>query len=630
MRLNIKMFQLENNYPIDIEIEILKSKKNIFLKVIDESKPQIFLYPVMTDIGIKLEKIIFPINGKVKNNKYIFYFNYILKVINIKETIDNFPDFFISKILDIFDLELGDKSINYFEQDVLESIKLFYDDKFEIENFINTIFQLPLKLKNLLINSKNIPNNLIDLYQINNEIMYNGQYFNNIKDLIELKSNNKEYKYLNKIKNINGIDFLYTEDDNINNCILYNDFYLLISKYINNLVTIASNKFNNLSKILINFYENNLSEFQLILFIISNNLQFTTSSNYYKNILNQTKEILEIKNFITIDQININDLQNLKIFLNKYNKFKEIFYKNNIPKINFTLNFNKKNLEENLLKILYIYEDSDDILKYFKPKIRYQMENILSKKLNFSIDKSYKDYSLRLYYKLKVLEDKSLLESFNKFNLFRNIFYKIKWDELVNNYELINLIHKNSNILLYYGKINNVIFQNNNFKDIINIIKNKFTIIKYLDNQAKIYDFILYNYSDLGLILENFQNLSDTQIRELSKIIYLSKFIGNYDSNEYNNFINKCYNCNFIISNNKFNLRIKDYLDTPNINYGKIVRDIKTFDNKKKIISPMEENIILKKLYLKYRKKYSKYKAKYFLEKNKNDPFYKNKFILKK
>ena len=75
MKLFLKVFDT-NYYSKDIEISVIRNKTDV---IISETNNQINLYyiPVKTNLGIKMEPIIFPINGKYLKKKYIFYFNLI-------------------------------------------------------------------------------------------------------------------------------------------------------------------------------------------------------------------------------------------------------------------------------------------------------------------------------------------------------------------------------------------------------------------------------------------------------------------------------------------------------------------------------------------------------------------------
>ena len=459
-------------------------------------------------------------------------------------------------------------------------------------------------------------------------LMFGGQYFDSLKDLIDLNPNNKELKYLNDIKHPNGNTnfFVETNKDNLIEYFLNYDFESIVKNYLSFITRRELNKLNNLLNIYDNFFYSKVSVFQLILFVISNNLQID-SKKFYCEILTLSKNILTTNEFISVEDINENDIENLRIFLTKYSKFKILFLENSLKKINFTLDFSKKNIERNLLFLLRVFEndtiieDNKNLLNNLKPKLKQQLEIILLKKLNNSNEKYYRDYTIRLFTKKYLVNSKLKLDEFNLFNLFRNYFYNSRWVNILKNFELINFIEKNSNILLFHGKCNKVIFSSNSFKDINSIIKNKFRALEYFDSYILVYDFIVYNQTDLDLILENYHSLSNQQLKNISKIIYLSKFIdnNNYDSQNYKDFISMCFkNSNLILKNNNFNLKIKDYLPKIEVNYGRIVRDIKKNSNETKL-SPFEENLILKKLYLKYRKKYSKYKAKFLLEKSKNN-----------
>jgi len=545
--------------------------------------------------------------------------------------IDLFPDYFYSQVYQNLDIDLS-LNFNHYQQDLINDLKIFYEREIILENFLLKIFQMSIKLKNFIItqilSGENIPRSLLDIYLIKNRIMFGGQYFESLRDLIELKSDNSELKYLDNVKHPNGNELFYVEanKENLVEYFLNFDFEGIIKNYLECVSRKEINKLNNLLSIYDNFFNKKLSNFGLILFVISNNLQIE-SKDFYGNILTISKRILTTDEFISVTDINENDIENLRLFLSKYDKFKLLFLENSLKTLNFTLDYSKKNMEKNLLFLVKVFEndtiieENKHLLNNLKPKLKQQLEIILLKKLNNSNEKYYRDYTIRLFTKKYLVNSKIKLEEFNLFNLFRNYFYNSKWLNIIKNFELINFIEKNSNILLYHGKSNKVIFPNNSCKDINSIIKNKFRTLEYLDSFILVNDFIVYNQTDLELILENYHSLSNQQLKNLSKIIYLSKFIdnNNYDSQNYNDFISTCIsNSNLILTNNNFNLKIKEYLPKLEVNYGKIVRDIKK-KNKKKNLSPFEENLILKKLYLKYRKKYSKYKAKFLLEKSKNN-----------
>ena len=87
-------------------------------------------------------------------------------------------------------------------------------------------------------------------------------------------------------------------------------------------------------------------------------------------------------------------------------------------------------------------------------------------------------------------------------------------------------------------------------------------------------------------------NLSKIQVRNLSKIIYMSKFIKSHSPSDklYNYFINLCKNnSNILIRNNKFNLCLKTIYNLPELNYGILTRDIIRYNIDKKPINPYKE-----------------------------------------
>ncbi|ADO67090.1 hypothetical protein crov057 [Cafeteria roenbergensis virus] len=633
MKLFVKLIEPFTFIVVDIELIIKKCKKNITIELLNKNKITMYYIPVYTKIGIKLEKIIFPIVGKINNNKCLFYFNYIYTNTNIQNNINLYPEYFYSQIYQNLNLNL-DLNLDYYHQDLITDLKILYTNEIILEDFLLKIFQVSLKFKNIMFRhletNEVIPKSLIDIYQTKLNIMYGGQYFDNLEKLQNSRSNTTEFKYLNGVKHPEGTTSIFMEKSKSNLINFYYnfDFEDLISKYLYNITKLEFNKLNNLTQIYNNFNRYNLSNFQLILFILSNNLTIKSNNSYYSTILNLSKDILNTTNFITIEDVNKNDIINLKVFLNKYPKFKELFFRKSIEKINFTLDYSKKNIDSNLFLLLTIFEndtflENQNLFVNFKPKLKQQFEILFFKKLNNSNEKYYRDYTIRLFTKKYLLLSSIDKEEFNLYNLFRNYFYNSKWNNIVTNFYLLNFIEKYNNILLFHGKINNVILPNNHFKDLINVIKNKFRVIEFIDSYISIYNFVLFNQTDLELILENYYSLSNLQLKNISKIIYLSKFINNnnYNSENYKNFISLCFhNSNLILTNNNFNLKIKEYLPKTELNYGKIVRDIRNYNAPNtNTLTHFEENIILKNLYLKYRKKYSKYKAKYFLEKYKNN-----------
>lgn len=625
-KLNTKVIDADTKYLIDIELVIKSSNSKVTIDSSNNNK--LFLFPIFILNGIRLEHLIFPLNCKVKNNNLLFCYNYLSKICDIKKTNIMFPDFFLDTITQYFNI--GKNNLQYFEDDFLNSYNYLYNEKIIFEEYLTHLFLLPIKLKNLVIlNKDNIKTRIInDILNIPYKIMYSGQYFDNLINLLKLIDNNNEFNYINNIKHTKGTEKFYNNNEKfLLNRLLEINYYDIIGIHLKNNNNNLELRKENIVNILLNFWNNTISNFQLILFVLGNNLEITTNDNKYKYILDISKRILNVEGFISFSDYNQQDIQLVNNFLNKYPKFKKILLVSNVKNINYMLDFKKKNLDENINKLLLLELDQNDkklILNECNYKIKKQLLLILND-LNscYSNEKLYNDATIRVYFKMCI--NNIGYEKFNKYNFFRNYFNNIKWQSIIYNFELIDIMSINSDILLYYGKPNAVIFNNVNFKNISDIIKNKFSVINYYDKQSVIYDFLLHNYKELGLILDNFINLSNIQVRNLAKIIYTSKFVKKHSFNDelYKFFINLCKkNTNVLIRNNKFNLHLKNIHNLPELNYGILTRDIIRYKIQKEIVNPYEEINKYKTKYLLYKKKYSKYKAKFFLEREKNKKGY--------
>ena len=618
-RLNVLLLDYKTKYPITVEIKISSDKQRV--KIESENKINMYYMPICVKNGIKLEELILPLYGKIKNNKFLCMYSYLVDVMDMKKTNELFENYFLDVLCRYF--VLG-KNVDYFKDDIINDINNLYKNDILLEKYLLNLCSLPIKLKNLMyydvsnINEKNIK----ELLLIDEKIFFNGQYFNGLLNLVKMKNIELEYKYYDDKKMLDGKDLFYNKKD-INNLLkkslLKIDYCKIVKKFVENI------KLKNICQLLLNFWNGELEIFNIVLFVIGNDLTIKSENVYYSEVLNKSSDIINLKNFLDIDDFGLKDINSVNIFLNRYPKFKGLFLENNIKKVEFSMDYRKKNLDEKFRKILELNLDNDN-KKYVINNCMGIMKKHFMMILNdingiFSNEKIYTDITLRKYYK----ENIKNYEKFNRYNFFRNYFMNIKWKSILVDFKLINYINENSDILLFYGKPNSVIFGRYNFKNIGDIIKNKFNVINYLDKQSLIYDFLLYNQNDLGIILDNYVNLSKIQLRNLSKIIYTSKFVKkhNLTDNLYNFFVELCKkNSNVLIKNNKFNLRLKDINNIPELNYGILTRDIIKNKNSSKINDPYKELKKVKLQSIKYRKKYSKYKAKYFLEKNKNNKNY--------
>lgn len=633
-RVNVLLLDYKTKYPVSVEIKISSVKYRV--KIECDEKINMYYVPICVKNGIKLEELVLPLYGKVKNNELLCMYSYLMDVVDIKKTNELFENYFLDVLYRYF---VFGKNVHYFVNDVMNDINYLYEREILLENYLLKLCSLPVKIKNLMYcNVNNINEKRIkEILLIDKKLFFNGQYFSGLLNLVNMKNIDSEFKYYDDKKMLKGNDLFYNKsnlDELLKNSLLKIDYYVIIKKFVENISlsadTSQGNPLKNVQQLLLNFWEGKLEVFHIVLFVIGNDLTINSENLYYNEVLKKSSDIINLKNFVDIDDFGLKDINLVNNFLERYPKFKSLFLENNVKKVEFSMDYRKKNLDEKFRKILELNLDNDDkryVINNCVGIMKKQFMMILND-INgmFSNEKIYTDSTLRKYCKENLIN----YDKFNRYNFFRNYFMNIKWQSILSDFKLVNYMNKNSDILLFYGKPNGVIFGRYNFKNIGDIIKNKFNVINYLDKQFLIYDFLLYNQNDLGIILDNYVNLSKIQLRNISKIIYTSKFVKkhNLTDNLYNFFVELCKkNSNILIKNNKFNLRLKDINNIPELNYGILTRDIIKNKNSSKINDPYEELRKVKLQFIKYRKKYSKYKAKYFLEKNKNNKNYIKKNI---
>ena len=401
---------------------------------------------------------------------------------------------------------------------------------------------------------------------VDNNTMFNYLYiYNYYKDLIY---NYKEF----------NIFFFYDKNDNLGN------FNELIEK----IMGINLNLKNTYSQIIFEqFFDKNSNNLNNIYYIL-----YESEYNSFKkinNILLETKDILDIKNYL--EQNNNNNKSYIISLFNSNNKINEedIFLKINYIFIN-TLDWNNSDYKsfKNYMNEQYL-SINENYLKIFNSYI----DKIFENKLNFSSDGYFARYiNSRKNTLLKNLnvfisenEKKFIINDFlyDNLNEDNNVSYK--------NINFNNCFYINSNY-----KINDNKNSNNNLEILndlsIEIFISK--IFKYLKNEINFYKNTLHNFftltnDNLNLSINSFFNIPSPDF-----IFYYENSFQNLIRNKKENFVEK-----------KYNIKIEFHTDIENYTNEELKKIKSIFDNKY-LIKEKDHNILIdyfKNLYFEIKEK---------------------------
>lgn len=635
---------------ITVEIEIVKLSNKILITC--PNKLDFYYTPVVHQHGIFLEMISFPFELYHDNNKVLlpFYFNkldfnlqkedFILDIIH-KYCVKNNLELVLNNI----------KLENKLNEQYQEINKKINNNRFEnVEDIINCYKNVCI-LFNYLCKKR--------ILKSKTSFFYCGHEFNEISDFEDKKYNSMGYIYTkNYYLKIHETEDKFYPKNPSNDYLFY---YLKMKDFTNELIDLIleENLVNNLRNLLLNINESGLF-FKFILFIASNNFKIQKSDKgIYLNVLQIVNELKETKLILRLQDIEIEQIKNLCDFLNKYPIFIKDFLTKIVKQVEYSLSYYKRNLDPNFLKFSLIYfglfnNINFNLTSLFNYRIKNQLSFLINEisyllknnKVKFvNNDKFYTDPNYRLVLKyfifdnncnfremvLEIFKNKlDLLDSFlnqlKKFHFYRNIFNRITWNEIITNYLLIQYLIKDRDIILYQGKLNNIIFGRKNFKSIPQILNFKFYLISFFNSKKQIEDYLFYNINSISEIFNHLQlTLSSFQIKQIANILYLLKFVDNLDLKEQNylNFIIACQKVkDLIINDNVFNLKIKEMGFSVKLNLGIITKNIIKFKNDRKLDDPLALLRKYKIGYYHYRKKYTKYKTKYYLEKFKGNNLY--------
>lgn len=402
-------------------------------------------------------------------------------------------------------------------------------------------------------------------------------------------------------------------------------------------------------------------------------------NNYFINdIYNEKNEFqIELDNFRLIDAIDIeyivNDIKN-KDNIEKLLIYFEAYFK----KIIYPIKFNRKNLDSNFEKLLYLSLLFIDRLidttnsKYFlkaeiiniipvKMKsfyiniLKYLSQMVCENKINNFLynNKFYQDTIYQtclkiiltnkdcfLHNKIKILLGNNstimdeLLVKWEKCFLLKNIADVLEWKNIKSYLPYLNFLLENNKFIFYNGRLNRSIFKTNINENLKTVISCPFKMYQYLNNLEDFIKWTIFlgnKYVGLYTISVSF---SSEDIKLLGTLIYYLYNIENqsYSDPFYEKLINlsKMHN-KLIIRDSRINLKIKEKLFKLkcNLNLGYLAKHINIYSNSnsKSSISLSEntvdlsdnnELIVLKTKLKKVTKKYYKYKAKYLKNRTNN------------
>lgn len=507
---------IDNNDKKDILNDIInKNKFNIYFKKINNINDEI-LFTNILNIKHELDLLI----NTIQNIN--IYEELKLLSDTTKNNYDTNKLFIIS-----LNKKIQIKYLNFLNEYIINFCKNYkytyenykkineYYNKFPIiiDLYINIIKQY-LNIENLeykneiLLDNKELKNNILNKILDDNEIKYNKNNFNSLNylfknNIIQIRKNNNIINKYNNIiihkiyNNLNEIfielynsNFYFKNNklDNKNNDYILKilkDYYKIEKEYLS-IILIESN-FDNINYNLTN--------------LLNDNYKLIKNQGVDINFINKTKTIVKNKE---IDELIASD-----------KKYKNDIYLQNIQNITLINNYNiSKKIKENEMKkllldtnfiLIYKINDIFYLMKYYNKShafIKYNDINIL---LQNCVDYYIENYNNIFENNiLNFIKDNNILNTYNqKINLdYKNILTKDNL-ELKNN--IINKIKKNIKDLTKNSKNDNI----DNILDIIIVeIYNYIQKINNIDFNSEIY---LTYYSNINSIINKIKKeLNDT------------------------------------------------------------------------------------------------------------------------
>ena len=423
------------------------------------------------------------------------------------------------------------------------------------------------------------------------------------------EANNKiiKIKYNDKIKNLNPYPTKYKSFININNLINY----LIINKF-SDLFYLTSNVINKKKHHL------NIYLYSKLFDSFDNFIQYEIKENNTKNVY----------------------LLSFEKFKNNINNYDETIINNLLSSFIFPINFDRRTLNENFIKILYYCYKYHDQLNHLN--INHKIKSII-----FFIIKIFKsfennDYDIicnsRIYtenilysiIKIILLNNNDLLNSLNinidvqllKQKFINNIITihilnNISWNTIPKQLSalkyIINIKDKCKDLIFVDGKINKHYSMDNRLKK---VIVEPILMFNYLKKKDDFYKWLVTFKEITNKIFNNMINLDSNDYYKLSDILFTYSKIKNQKSDDINYkrlLILLKKDSKLILFNDRINIKFKDIFKNININLGYLARDIINEETISVSISEDIESVVSDSTETinKLKKKYYKYKGKY-------------------
>jgi hypothetical protein len=300
----------------------------------------------------------------------------------------------------------------------------------------------------------------------------------------------------------------------------------------------------------------------------------------------------------------------------------------------FPLNYDKRNINDVFIKILYICIKNERLIQNLNNKIKSLIIYLVK------LYKSIETNDITILYTPKIYTENIIYQITKIFLL--NDTYKLMNTNIVfiqkfiNNICLIQIlsnlswktISKQLSVFKYFitmkatckqlffidGKLNKL-FTNNMDNRIKKIIMDPLVMFNYLKKEEDFYKWI-YNFKEyMPKIFYNMINLNNSDYKTLSKVLHYYSKIQNQNLNDehYKKLLGILkMNSNIILFNDRINIKLKDIFKNININLGFLARDIINEETiSVTITEDIDDNDDIINTISKLRKKYYKYKGKY-------------------
>lgn len=356
-----------------------------------------------------------------------------------------------------------------------------------------------------------------------------------------------------------------------------------------------------------------------------NYIEYEINNNNYNNIHKLSLDKFK-KTINNIDpKGHINNIDNKKLVTD--------LIENNI----YPINFNKRTLNDNFLKLLYLCINNEDTIQYVNYKFKSILIFIIKiyKSINnedYSIINNSRVYNENIVYqitKILLLSDNDLFNNIkNLANIKQKFINNIIVIQILSNLTwktiskqiplfkyLISMKPICKDLILIDGKLNKA-YTNNMDNRLKKIILEPLLMLNYLKKEEDFYKWII-NFKDLiPQIFNNMITLDYTDYKKLSKILYNYSNIKNQNMEDisYKKLIGMLkFDSFLVLFNDRINIKFKDIFKNVNINLGYMARDIV---NEETISVTISEDINTNdsntiNTISRLKKKYYKYKGKY-------------------